>query len=82
MNTATKAQARIVEDKAAGMRAVAMPDSERWGVVMEVQEALDGLAEMIALLADHDEPVPHQVMAIIRALSFRLDRPLEGSYFG
>lgn len=78
MGAATKQEARIVADRTIAVGQ--MPDGERWGVVMDVQEALDGLAEMIALLSDHDEPIPHHVMAIIRAISSRLDRPLEGLY--
>jgi len=79
MGAAPKGRARIVENKTS--TAIGMSDAERWGIVMDVQEALDGPAEMIALLADHDERIPHHVMAIIRAISYRLDRPLEGHYF-
>lgn len=79
MNASAKAQARIVENKTT--TGIGISDAERWGIVMDVQEALDGLAEMISLLADHDERIPHHVMAIIRAISCRLDRPLEGYYF-
>lgn len=75
MSAAAKIRARIVENKTAATD-LKMSDAFRWGIVMEVQDALEGLALMISLLADHDEPVPHHVMAIIRVISSRLDRPL------
>lgn len=75
MSAAAKMQARIVENKT-GSSDLKMSDAFRWGIVMEVQDALEGLALMISALADHDEPVPHHVMAIIRVISSRLDRPL------
>lgn len=57
-------------------------DAERWGMVIEMQDALDCLATLIEGCDDKEVAVPHSVSTIIRLIGRRLDRPLDIEGFG
>lgn len=58
-----------------------LTSAQRWGLVIDVQDALNGLVEMIEALNEAEAPIPGQVASIIRVIGARLDTPLgiEGS---
>lgn len=51
-------------------------NSRQWGVVLEVQDALDCLATLVEVCGDSEAPVPPTISTVLRLIGRRLDEPL------
>lgn len=51
-------------------------DAQRWGLVIDVQDALSALTEMVDRMDEANVSIPGSIASIMRVISTSLDIPL------
>lgn len=53
-----------------------LSDAQRWGLVIDAQDALNGLVEMVEALNDAEVAIPGGIGSVIRVIGSSLDVPI------